>query len=256
VYDLLLRGRYAWRERKDVRLKESVDDFRKATQLEPKYAPAYADLAGAYVVLPYYSDSSPTDTFPEAKAAAERAVQLDQGLWKAHTVLGLIECSYLDLEAGDREYRRALQLNSNYATAHHWRSFCLWMMNRRGEAMDELETARRLDPRSWIIYADEALTLAADHQPDRAIQLLKTAEALEPDYPEIHRALGVVYVQKREMQLAITEASQAVNSDPNNYCAQATLGYVYASAGKIKEAEKILAELSARRPPVRQVYLS
>lgn len=257
VHDLLLRGRYEWRERKNVRLKKAMQYFRQAIALDSQCAPAYANLANVYAVLPYYSDSSLRDTFQQAKAAAERALRLDETLWEAHTVLGLVECSYLNLEAGEREYQRALQLNPNYATAHHWRSFCLWMMNQPKEALNELETARRLDPLSWIIYADEALTFAADHQTDRAIQLLKTAVDSEPEFAETHRALSVAYVQKGEILQAVAEARRAVELDPNN-CAQATLGYVYASAGKTAEAKRILAELAdpARRPPVRPVYLS
>jgi len=257
VYDLLLRGRYEWRTRKDPRLREAIDDFQRAAALDSSYGPAYADLAGAYAVLPYYSNSPHEDAFRAAKAAAEKALQLDETLWKAHTVLGLIESSRLNLEVGDHEYQRALQLNPNYATAHHWRSFCLWTLNRRKEALDELETARRLDPRSWIVYVDEALTLAADHQTDRAMNLLKTAYDSDPEFAEIHRALGILLVQRGEMPRAIEEARKAVEMNPTIQ-ARATLGYVYGAAGKTAEAKEILAELSspARQPPFRWVYLS
>ena len=257
VHELWLAGRSEWNRRTDASLKNSIDYFVRAIALDHQYAPAYAGLADTYALLPYYGNSSVSDAFPKAKFFAEKALQLDETLPEAHSLLGLIECSYLNAGAAEHDYQRALQLNPNYATAHHWRSFCLWMMNRRKESLAELENARELDPLSLIIYADEALYLAAHHQTDRAIALLKRAIELDPEFAEAHRALAVVYTQKAEMPQAIAEARRAVYLDPNNY-SQATLGYVYAKAGETSEAKRMLAELtnSGRRTAVPLVFLA
>ena len=257
VHELCLRGRYEWNKRTKAGLNQAISYFEQAISRDSSYAPAYAGLADAYAVLPYYSEGSPNDTFQKAQAAAEHALQLDETLTEAHTTLGLVEASHFNLVAAQREYKRALELNPNYATAHHWYSFCLWTMNRQKNALEELERARRLDPLSVIIYTDEARTLSAMHQPDDAISLLKAAIELDPNFAEAHRSLAVAYVQKREISRAIAEARRGVELDPND-AELATLGYAYGLAGKTEQARTILADLTkpSRRLTVAPIYLS
>jgi len=257
VHELCLRGRYEWNKRTKAGLNQAISYFEQAISRDPSYAPAYAGLAEAYAVLPYYSEGSPNDTFQKAQAAAEHALQLDETLTEAHTTLGLVEASHFNLVAAQREYKRALELNPNYATAHHWYSFCLWTMNRQKNALEELERARRLDPLSVIIYTDEARTLSAMHQPDDAISLLKAAIELDPNFAEAHRSLAVAYVQKGEISRAIAEARRGVELDPND-AELATLGYAYGLAGKTEQARTILADLTkpSRSLTVAPIYLS
>jgi len=257
VHELCLRGRYEWNKRTKAGLNQAISYFEQAISRDSSYAPAYAGLADAYAVLPYYSEGSPNDTFQKAQAAAEHALQLDETLTEAHTTLGLVEASHFNLVAAQREYKRALELNPNYATAHHWYSFCLWTMNRQKNALEELERARRLDPLSVIIYTDEARTLSAMHQPDDAISLLKAAIELDPNFAEAHRSLAVAYVQKREISRAIAEARRGVELDPND-AELATLGYAYGLAGKTEQARTILADFTkpSRRLTVAPIYLS
>jgi TolB-like protein/DNA-binding winged helix-turn-helix (wHTH) protein/Flp pilus assembly protein TadD len=257
VHELCLRGRYEWNKRTKAGLNQAISYFEQAISRDSSYAPAYAGLADAYAVLPYYSEGSPSDTFQKAQAAAEHALQLDETLTEAHTTLGLVEASHFNLVAAQREYKRALELNPNYATAHHWYSFCLWTMNRQKNALEELERARRLDPLSVIIYTDEARTLSAMHQPDDAISLLKAAIELDPNFAEAHRSLAVAYVQKGEISRAIAEARRGVELDPND-AELATLGYAYGLAGKTEQARTILADLTkpGRRLTVAPIYLS
>jgi TolB-like protein/Flp pilus assembly protein TadD len=242
VYELCLRGRYEWNRRTEAAIKQAIYFFQQAIGRDPGYAPAYAGLADAYVVLPYYSKDSSNDTFPIVKAIAEHALQLDESLAQAHTTLGLVECTF-DVAAAERHYERALELDPNYATAHHWHAFCLWSMNRQNESLAELERARQLDPLSLIIYSDEAKLLSCLHQSDRAIRLLETATALDPNFAETHRALAVAYVQTGQISQAIVEARRGMELDPNDY-EQATLGYVYGISGKTREARAILAQLN------------
>lgn len=258
VIELCQNGLYEWNKRTEEGLEQAKTYFAKAVSLNSEYAPAHAGLALVYAVLPYYSESSPNDTFPTAKNEAEKAIQLDPTLPEPHVVLGLINCTYFNIDVGEREYRKALQLNPSYATAHHWYSFCLYQMNRRKEAIEELERAHRLDVNSLIIETDKARMLTADHQTDAAIDLLSKVIQMERGFAEAHRALAVAYVQKREMALAVKEALEAVSLDDKNNSAQATLGYVYAVAGDSENAKKKLAELtkSDRAPAVPPVYLS
>jgi TolB-like protein/DNA-binding winged helix-turn-helix (wHTH) protein len=242
VYELCLRGRYEWNRRTEAAIKQAIYFFQQAIGRDPGYAPAYAGLADAYVVLPYYSKDSSNDTFPIVKAAAEHALELDQSLAQAHTTLGLVECTF-DVAAAERHYERALELDPNYATAHHWHAFCLWSMNRQNESLAELERARQLDPLSLIIYSDEAKLLSCLHQSDRAIRLLETATRLDPNFADAHRALAVAYVQTGQIAQGIAEARRGVELDPNDY-EQATLGYVYGISGKTREARAILAQFN------------
>ena len=257
VHELCLRGRYEWNKRTGAGLKQAISYFQEAIRRDPTYAPAYAGMADAYAVLPYFSEASPNETFPKATVAAEHALQLDETLAEAHATLGLVEGTYLNLAAAERQYMRALELNPNYATAHHWYSFCLWTMNRQNDALNELERARRLDPLSLIIYADEARTLLAIHESDGAINLLKAAIHMDPTFAEAHRVLAVAYVQKAELSQAVAEARRGVELDPNDM-QQATLGYVDGMADNTQQARTILAELTkpGRAHAVAPIYLS
>lgn len=242
VHELCLRGRYEWNKRTEAAIRQAIYFFQQAIGRDPAYAPAYADLADAYAVLPYYSKDSSNDTFVTVKAVAEHALQLNESLAQAHTTLGLVECTF-DVAAAERHYQRALELDPNYATAHHWHSFCLWSMNRQNESLAELERARQLDPLSLIIYSDEAKVLSCLHQSDRAIRLLETATALDPNFADAHRALAVAYAQTGQISQGLAEALRGVELDPNDY-EQGTLGYVYGIAGKTKEARAILAQFN------------
>jgi TolB-like protein/DNA-binding winged helix-turn-helix (wHTH) protein/Tfp pilus assembly protein PilF len=254
VYELCLRGRYEWNKRTEAGLNKAISYFQQAISRQSYYAPAYAGLADAYAVLPYFSEASANDSLQNAKSAAERALQLDETLVEAHATLGLIEATCFNFAAAEHEYRRALELNSNYATVHHWYSYYLWNTNQKEEALVEMERARQLDPLSLIVNTDEGRMLSSAHQPDRAVGLLRTVLELDQNFAEAHRALALAYMQKGQVSLAISEAHRGLELDPND-SEQATLGYVYAAAGKVGQARKVLAELS-KRPTVSPVYLS
>jgi Tfp pilus assembly protein PilF len=204
--------------------------------------------------MPYFSEVSVDEAASKARAAAERALQLDETLADAHAVLGLTSTIYLDLVGGEREYKRALQLNPNSATLHHWYSYVLWNTDREQQALAEFERARQLDPLSLVINTDEAAMLCAAHQTDRAIGLLEGAIELDPNYADAHRTLAIACLQKGQASQAISEACRGWELEPNE-AEQATLGYVYATAGKPEQARKVLQELT-RRPGISPVFLS
>ncbi len=246
VYELCLLGRYQWNKRTQASLSKAIDYFQQAISRDPGYAPAYAGLADAYAVLPYYSTIPATETFPKARAAAQRALQIDEKLPEAHTTLGLVNVYYSDLASASREFKRALQLNSNYATAHHWNAFYLWQANQHDEALAEIERARELDPLSLIINSDEGKLLYDARQPERAIRQVRKAIELDPNFGEAHRILALAYAQLGAYSQAAPEARKALELFPDDPATPATLGYVYAVAGDAQRAQKILIGLRKR----------
>ena len=257
VYELYLLGRYEWNKRTEAGLNQAINDFQQAVSADANYAPAFAGMAQAYALLPYYGGTSANDATSKAKAAAGLALHLDDNLAEAHATLGIVEASQFNWPSAEREYKRALQLNPNYATARHWYSFLLWMTNKHDEALSEMDRARQLDPLSLIVNTDEARLLCAAHETDQGVQLLQKVIKLDPNFAEAHRVLALAYIQESKNSAAIEEARRGVDLDPNDY-ERASMGYVYAVSGKKQEAKEILAEL--KKPSggreVSPVYLS
>ena len=157
AYDLYLRGQYCWNKRW---LKQAIGYFQQATAEDPHYARAYAGLADCYALMGGYSSRPQNEFMPQARTAALRALELDGNLAEAHTALALIVQNYdYDWQTAEKEYRRAIELNPNYATAHHWYAEHLAWRGRFDEALLESERARQLDPLSVIIAVDNGAIL-------------------------------------------------------------------------------------------------
>jgi serine/threonine-protein kinase len=244
AYQLYLKGRYFWNKRTRDDLRKSIEYFNQAIEHDPNYALAYAGLADAYVLFSGYSAGTPQDSYPKAKAAARRALELDDTLAPAHAALGLELFAY-EWNAGEatKEFRRAIELNPNYATAHHWYgNQVLLYTGRFEEAIAEMKRALALDPLSLIVNADVGDTYFYARQYDKAIeQLLKTIEMDESFY-YAHYELGMAYEMKGDYQQAIASYKQArqLNTDPR---VLALLGHAYASSGRRDEALKVLNQL-------------
>jgi TolB-like protein/DNA-binding winged helix-turn-helix (wHTH) protein/predicted Zn-dependent protease len=183
AYELYLRGRQAWNRRTAAGLREAVADFERALGKDPLSADAYAGLADAYGLLSLYDDIPPRQVFPRAKAAALKALELEPNRGDAYTSLAYIAHRFeWDWIAAEHAYRRALELNPSYATAHHWYAEFLMVRGRLDEARTELETAQRLDPLSPRIALDVSLPdyFAGDYQ--RAIEQARDITKLHPDF--------------------------------------------------------------------------
>jgi TolB-like protein/DNA-binding winged helix-turn-helix (wHTH) protein len=187
AYDLYLRGRYFWNQRSREGFEKALDLFQQAMAKDARYAPAYAGLADTYSMMSNYGLAVPTETMPKAKDAAVRAVELDPSLAAAHNALAVIAEDYdYDWRTAEREFQRAIELNSNYATAHQWYADCLAYQGRFPQALAESERARALDPLSAIVAADHAVILDYSRDYNRAISAFEAVLAMDPKVGRAH----------------------------------------------------------------------
>jgi len=195
AYDLYLKGRYFWNKRTAQGFQQAIEHFGQAAAKDPTYARAYAGLADSYALMSSYGFAPAAELIPKARSAALRALELDERLAEAHTSLALISVNYdWDWETAEKEYRRAIQWDPNYATAHHWYAEFLGLQGRFEEAFAESERARQLDPLSLIIAVDHAVVLYFARQYDRAIAQFRAVIAAEPNFPRAHMILTTLKV--------------------------------------------------------------
>src|SRR5262249_12838881 len=184
AYDSYLKGQYFFNKRTVADFEEAIKYFQQAVAKDPNYARAYAGLADSYALLPGYSGRPQTEFIPKARTAALKALEIDQNLPEAHTALALIVQNYdWDWQTTEKEFRRAIELNPNYATAHHWYAEHLMWRGRFDEALKESERARQLDPLSLIIAADNSAIFFFSRQYDRAIEKWRSVLEMDPDFP-------------------------------------------------------------------------
>jgi TolB-like protein/DNA-binding winged helix-turn-helix (wHTH) protein/Tfp pilus assembly protein PilF len=243
VYELCLLGRFHWNKRTAADLTKSVEYYQRAIERDPTYAPAYAGLANAYAILPHYSSVELRDSYAKAAGAAHHALELDDILAEAHATLGFIGLNNgaSNWTQAQHEFRRALELNPNYATAHHWFAFYLSFSDQRDEALAEMELARRLDPLSAIINADEGHFLYAARRYEEANARLRQAIELAPDLGQPHETLALIDLAEGHTSDALSEARTGLALDPNNPRTIGEAGYVLATTGQTDEARKLLA---------------
>ncbi|MGH9838643.1 MAG: tetratricopeptide repeat protein, partial [Blastocatellia bacterium] len=247
AYQLYLKGRYHWNKRSRGGLKTASSYFQQAIDKDPSYALAYAGLADCYNLHSYYGELPPRESFPKAKAASTKALEIDDGLAEAHVSLAFVRAWYdWDWPSAESEFQRALELNPNYATAHHWYALFLMAMERPSEALEEIKRAHEIDPLSLPINRDVGLIYHRACHCDRAIeQYLKTIE-LDPSFWSAHQHLGWAYEQKAMYEEAIAELNQAIAAAGDRTRIWAELGHVYAVSGRRAEAENVLGELQER----------
>src|SRR6266487_3733308 len=214
AHDLYLKGRYFFGKRTADDLKRAIDYFNQALAKDPNYALAYAGLADSYVLLPEYSRESSAELFPKARAAAEKALAIDNTLAEAHASLGLLlatlSTSGINLRESKREFERAIALNPNYAPAHHWYGFgVLLPLGEFDRAIAEVKRALELDPFSAVMNANIGFCyLYARRYPEAIAQFRKTTE-LDPSSPAPHLGLGEAYELSGQREQAITEYERA-----------------------------------------------
>jgi TolB-like protein/DNA-binding winged helix-turn-helix (wHTH) protein/Flp pilus assembly protein TadD len=249
AYESYLKGRYFWNKRTADGLKVALAYFKQAIEEDPKYARAYSGLADTYALLGdwQYAVMTPKEAFPEAKAAAIKALELDSTLGEAHNSLAFVLDGFdWDLDAGGKEFRRAIELNPGYATAHHWYAWHLSLLGRFDDAIAEMRKAESLDPLSLIINADLAELLGLAHSYDDSIrQSLKTIE-MDPNFALAHNQLAQAYLQKHMYDEAVAELQKAVKLSGNSPTCIANLARAYVASGKRAEAVTLLNTLIKR----------
>lgn len=245
AYEAYLRGRDYWNRRNRDAVLKSLEYFQEATRIDPTYALAYSGVADAYLVLGDNRLLSPAEAV-QARAAALKALEIDGTLGEAHTSLAAIAEADWDWATAEREYKRALELNPSYATAHQWYSYFLSRMGRHEEAVAQAWRAVELDPRSLIIQLNVGQVLYTARRYDEAeTELLKVLHA-DPNFWPTHYYLGTTYVQKGRFQEAIAELKSAAllsaGDDAAHNSVVAALGYAYGRSGRKEEAQKLTSQ--------------
>jgi tetratricopeptide (TPR) repeat protein len=208
--EFYLQGRYYWNKRTPEDLQKAVDYFTQAIVRDPGYSKAYVGLADSYNLLREFAAMPEPEAYTRALAAAQKAVQLDDNSAEAHTSLAFVLAYWKwDIAGAEREFRRAIQLNPDYGTAHHWYANFLVMIGRSADALKEINRAEQLDPGSNAVLADKALVLSILGRLDDAIALAKQVEASQPNFLSAHRYLSYFYQSKGDYKDYADESMKA-----------------------------------------------
>jgi TolB-like protein/Flp pilus assembly protein TadD len=245
AYHLYLKGRYYWNKRAEEALHKAVGCFKQAIDLDPNYALAYAGLADAYTFLGDVgiTSISPKEAFSKAKAAAARALELDEALAEAHASLGHLNMHHFEWADAERELARSLELKPNYSVAHQWYSYYLVFTGRAAEALAEIGRALDLDPLSVPITADVGELLFYSRRYDEAIEQFHRAIELDSRYYRAHLYLARLYAQEQMHEKAMAELQKALPLSGNSTETMASLARARALSGDRVEALRLLEEL-------------
>jgi serine/threonine-protein kinase len=248
AYRAYLKGRYFWNKRTPAALQESLAFFRQALDLDPTYASAYAGIADAYTLLVWQEQLPRNEFIARAKAAAIQALEIDETLAGPHATLGYLKFWYdWDFAGAESEFQRAIHLNPDYATAHHWYGESLGLIGRFEDGFKELQLAQQIDPLSAIISTDIGKLFFLARKPDQAVEQLHKTLELDPDNPLAHSFLALAYNQKGLHEKAIAELEKIVNRAGSRTIFKAVLGFVYSQSGRKEDAVIILNELEGSK---------
>jgi TolB-like protein/DNA-binding winged helix-turn-helix (wHTH) protein/Tfp pilus assembly protein PilF len=266
AYQSYLKGRYFWNKRTADGLKAALAYFQQAIEEDPKYAQAYSGLADTYALLGdwQYAVMTSKEAFPKAKAAAIKALELDSSLSEAHTSLGYsLRAFDWDFDSAGKEFRRAIEINPGYATAHHWNAMNLGLLGRPKEALVEMRKAENLDPLSLIINADLAEFLLLTHSYDESVEQGRKIIEMDSTFAIGHKQLGDAYLLKQMDKEAVAELQKAVQLSGSSPICIADLARAYVASGKMNEAMKLLSDLKkssnasfTNAPQIAMIYAS
>ena len=246
AHEAYLKGRFFWNKRTGDDLKKAVEYFSQAIAKDPSYAEAYSGLADSYALMGdwEYGVLAPKEAFPKARAAATKALALDNTLGEAHTSLAFaLDLFDWDWESSDREFKKAVQLSPNYATAHQWYAWHLATLGRNSEAVVEMRKAESLDPLSLIISADMADILLVARLFDESIKQSHKTIEMDSRFAVGHYGLGQALGQKHMFTEAIEELQRAIACSGGNKTFTSNLAYTYAISGRRDKAKELLAVL-------------
>jgi TolB-like protein/DNA-binding winged helix-turn-helix (wHTH) protein/Flp pilus assembly protein TadD len=250
AHEAYLKGRYFWNKRTGPDFDKAVEYFGRAIERDPNYGQAYSGLADTYALLGdwEYGVLAPKEAFPRAKAAAVKALQLDNTLGEAHTSLAFCLDGFdWDPKSADNEFRRGIELNPGYATAHHWYAWHLALLGRNNDAIVEMKKAQTLDPLSLIINADLAELLLIAHFTDDSIQQSRKTIEMDANFALAHNQLGLAYLRSQRHDEAISELRKAVQLSAGSPTCTANLARAFAVSGRKDEAARLLDDLKHLR---------
>ena len=248
AYNMYLRGRYFWNRRTEEGLKKALEYFESAIGKDLDYALAYAGVADSYLMLDAYTALSAKEAYMKAKEAALKALEIDSTLAEAHASLAFIKVKYdWDWEGAEKDFKRAIELSPNYATAHQWYGLYLVGMARYDEAIEEIKHAYRLDPFSLIINRVVGEAFYNARQDDQAIEVLQRTIEMDPKFSRAHLYLGKVYLQKSMYEEALAEFQEEKDiSTVWDLRPEAWIGITYLRMGKRSKAQDVLDDLIER----------
>jgi len=244
AYSLYLKGRYFWSERTDDGLRKSLEYFRRAVEIDPNFAHALSGMADTYSIMAFQNLIASEEAMSKAKALAERALSLDDGLAEAHTSLAYVYDETFDRKNAEAEYRKSLALNPSYATGHFWYSIMLTWLARHEEAISHAATALKLDPLSPAISISFGQALVYARRYGDAIKHLKEKLETDPSWMNLHFVIGIAYLYSGQYEEAEREARIAVSNGLQR--PKTILGEALARMGRISEAQEILADMERR----------
>ena len=254
AYQLYIQGRYHWNQRNPESLNKAIEYFNQAINVDPKYALAYAGLADCYVLLIDYDVTAPKDSSQKAKTATLTALEIDGTLAEARTSLAFVKERYdWDFIGAEKEYKQAIELNPNYATAHQWYAEYLSSMGRHAEAIAEIERAHELDPLALSINVALGARYHLARKYDDAVRQLLITVEMYPKFSRAYFRLGLTYLQKKMYPEAVAQLQKSVEISGRDTMSVAALAYAFGISGQKAEALKLLDELKQRS---RREYVS
>jgi TolB-like protein/Tfp pilus assembly protein PilF len=246
AYQFYLRGRYFWNKRTSDGIKQAIEHFQHSIERDPNFALGYVGLADCYIGLTFYNFAAPHEAMPKAKESAIKALALDDTLAEAHATLAHILINYdWNSSAAEKEFKRSIELNPEYATAHQW--YAIHFLTAKGrfeEAVQEMKKALELEPASLVMNTFMGATLYYAGRYDEAVEQCRRTLQMDPNFAVAHWHLGLAYEQKQLLDAAIEEFRKAISLSGGSPLMQAALGRAYAKAQKTHEANEMLNELN------------
>jgi len=245
-FQFYLQGRYYWNKRTPDSLKKAIEEFQEAIDRDPSFALGYVGLADAYVSQEHYSGMASKETLPRARAAVDRALAIDNSLAEAHTTSAAIYQREWRWAETQDELKRAISLNPNYPTAHHFYAYYLYIRRQFDDAAREISRAHELDPLSPVISENLSMVELLKGNVDSAIEQGEKTIALDPKFADAHYVLAFAYLKRGRAPEATAEFQKAVELSNRAATYLGNLGYCYALTDRRAEALAIAKELEEK----------
>lgn len=246
AFQAYLRGRYYWNKRTGDDTFKAIEQFQTAIDRDPNYALAFAGLADAYSILPDYASNAPSDSMARSESYARQAIAIDGQLAEPHATLGNVYSSRWQWAESETAYKRAIELNPNYATAYHWYSILLFALGRNEEAAAAITRAHQIDPMSNIISQNYVQLLRMKNEHKAVIEACDKIIDVDPNFPGGHFVKAWSYLKTGRNDEAIASFQKAAELNNRISFGLADLGAALAASGRKEEAYALIKELEDR----------